>query len=299
MYDIIGDIHGHADKLEALLKKMGYQEIAGVYQHPERTLVSVGDLIDRGPKQRRSVDIIRKMTENGFAHCIMGNHEFNAVSWTMSDNNGDYLRKHSADNLDQHEAFLKEAEQNPVWYQETISWFKQLPVWLELPELRVVHACWHQPSIEVLEKYADNGVLHSDAWVAANTKGHELYHAIEVLCKGWEVPLPDGYSFLDKSKKQRTDIRTKWWQENDQSYQALALGVHDVSTLPAGPIPGSAMPGYDNEKPLFIGHYWMKGKPCLQSNSIACVDWSVADGGSMVAYRLNEDNLSDRQFYAV
>ena len=53
MYDIIGDIHGQAGKLEALLTNMGYQLKDGVYQHPQRTLISVGDLIDRGPQQRR------------------------------------------------------------------------------------------------------------------------------------------------------------------------------------------------------------------------------------------------------
>ena len=67
MYDIIGDIHGHADKLEELLLELGYKEDDGVYQHPERTLISVGDLIDRGPYQKRSVDIIRKMCEHGHA----------------------------------------------------------------------------------------------------------------------------------------------------------------------------------------------------------------------------------------
>ena len=80
MYDIIGDIHCQAGKLEALLTNMGYQLKDGIYQHPQRTLISVGDLIDRGPQQRRSVDIIRAMVEHGSALCIMGNHEFNAVA---------------------------------------------------------------------------------------------------------------------------------------------------------------------------------------------------------------------------
>ncbi len=299
MYDIIGDVHGYADKLEALLKKMGYQEIDGVYQHPERILVSVGDLVDRGPQQCRSVDIIRAMCEHGFAYCIMGNHEFNAVAWATKDHKGNYLREHSAKNRKQHQAFLNEAKQDPALYRETIAWFKTLPLYLDLPELRVIHACWHQPSLTILNKYATNGVLHDDAWVAASTKGHELYNAIEVLCKGWEVSLPDGYSFLDKDKNKRTEIRTKWWQENDPSYQGLAIGVHDLSCLPADNIPGDVMPGYDNKKPLFIGHYWMKGAPSLQSNTIVCVDWSVADGGEMVGYRLTGAALCNSQFCSV
>mgnify|MGYP001178554192 CR=1 FL=1 len=299
MYDIIGDIHGHADKLEELLLELGYKEDDGVYQHPERTLISVGDLIDRGPYQKRSVDIIRKMCERGHAKCIMGNHEFNAVAWATTDTNGHYLREHSDKNRKQHGAFLLEAEQDKQWYEETIDWFKTLPIYLELDNLRIVHACWHTPSLDILSKYATEGVLHNDAWISATTEGHELFEAIQVLCKGWEIALPEGFVFHDKDDNPRTNIRTKWWQEDDKSYQALAIGVKDKESLPSSDIPGSAMPGYDNPKPLFIGHYWMKGEPCLQSSRIACVDWSVAAGGKMVAYRLNSSSLNNDAFVAV
>ncbi len=297
MYDIIGDIHGQADKLEALLSNMGYEEVNGVYQHPERTLISVGDLVDRGSQQRLSVDIIRRMVESGNALCIMGNHEFNAVAWATQDKNGNYLREHSQKNFEQHEAFLKEAEQDPTWYADTIAWFKTLPMYLDLPNLRVVHACWHRPSLEVLSNYATNGVLHEDAWVPANTKHHELFNAIEVLCKGWEVTLPEGYSFLDKSKHRRTEIRTRWWREAHPHYRELAIGVDDINNLPDAKIPGAAMPGYDNKKPLFIGHYWMQGKPCVQTDHIACVDWSAGKDGPMVGYRLNGQPLKNAQFF--
>ena len=37
-YDVIGDIHGHADKLTALLRKMGYRHHLGAWRHPERTV---------------------------------------------------------------------------------------------------------------------------------------------------------------------------------------------------------------------------------------------------------------------
>ncbi len=43
MYDIVGDIHGHADTLERLLDRLGYREQRGVYRHPERKLIFVGD----------------------------------------------------------------------------------------------------------------------------------------------------------------------------------------------------------------------------------------------------------------
>ena len=54
-YDIIGDIHGHADALERLLQKLGYTRKFGIYSHAEkRKVVFVGDFIDRGPKIRET-----------------------------------------------------------------------------------------------------------------------------------------------------------------------------------------------------------------------------------------------------
>ena len=82
-YDVIGDIQGHFDKLIGLLSRMGYSEVGGVWRHPERTAVFVGDLIDRGPRQVGVVDLVRGMVEAGAAHCVMGNHEFNALAYSI------------------------------------------------------------------------------------------------------------------------------------------------------------------------------------------------------------------------
>ena len=64
-YDVIGDIHGQADKLVGLLRHLGYNERQGAWRHSERTAVSVGDLIDRGPRQLDSIRIPRAMVEAG------------------------------------------------------------------------------------------------------------------------------------------------------------------------------------------------------------------------------------------
>ena len=55
MYDIIGDIHGHADTLIQLLQKLGYKKNKqGAFQHPTRKVFFVGDFIDRDPKFGRA-----------------------------------------------------------------------------------------------------------------------------------------------------------------------------------------------------------------------------------------------------
>jgi len=66
-YDIIGDIHGYADKLEALLSKLGYRGTGGVWRHPDRQAIFVGDFVDLGPAQLRSVDTVRRMVDSGAA----------------------------------------------------------------------------------------------------------------------------------------------------------------------------------------------------------------------------------------
>ena len=79
-YDVIGDIHGHSDELEVLLQKLGFVKVNGVYSHPGgRKVVFVGDFIDRGPKIRETLYLVRDMVLSGNAQAVMGNHEYNAV----------------------------------------------------------------------------------------------------------------------------------------------------------------------------------------------------------------------------
>ena len=75
MYDLIGDIHGHANTLVALLGRLGYEKHKGVYRHTERTAIFLGDFIDRGPQIRETLEIVRPMVDAGSASAVMGKHE--------------------------------------------------------------------------------------------------------------------------------------------------------------------------------------------------------------------------------
>ncbi|MEV2210447.1 polynucleotide kinase-phosphatase [Streptomyces sp. NPDC050997] len=71
-FDIVGDIHGCASELEALLGTLGY--VDGV--HPQgRTAVFVGDLVDRGPDSPGVLRRVMSMVGSGNALCVPGNHE--------------------------------------------------------------------------------------------------------------------------------------------------------------------------------------------------------------------------------
>ena len=46
MIDLIGDIHGHSDKLVELLLKLEYKKLNGTYSHKNRKVLFVGNYID-------------------------------------------------------------------------------------------------------------------------------------------------------------------------------------------------------------------------------------------------------------
>src|SRR5210317_698108 len=129
-FDFIGDIHGHADKLEALLVKMEYKPFKNGYRHSSRKVIFVGDYIDRGPDNPRVVEIVRSMVDTGDAIALCGNHEHNAICFNTIIDEG-YLRKHNIKNFKQHSQTLFQFHGKQSQYDDAISWFKSLPVFIE------------------------------------------------------------------------------------------------------------------------------------------------------------------------
>lgn len=183
MFDLIGDIHGHARTLVRLLQKLGYELDSGIYRHPTRKVIFLGDFIDRGPDQREVIEIVRPMIESGSALSVMGNHEFNAIAFATL-HEGDYLRPHTVKNTGQHRAFLNEYRLGSDAHDEVIDWFRTLPLWLDLGDVRVVHACWDQ---QLMDRLGTN-MLSNDLLVNAARTGTWQYDAVECLLKGKEIP---------------------------------------------------------------------------------------------------------------
>jgi hypothetical protein len=283
MYDIIGDIHGYAGPLKRLLGRLGYQETGGVWCHAHRKALFLGDYIDRGPEQLEVVRVVRAMVEAGAALAILGNHEFNAVAWA------EHLRPHNAKNRHQHQAFLEQVGENSPLHHEVLDWFRGLPLYLDLPELRAVHACWHPDHMITLGQELDSRQrLPAQAWVRAATEGNPLFSAVETALKGQEVELPDGAGFHDKDGHHRRHIRTRWWQSTPATYRSVALLPESArDNLPDEPLPAGVLPGYEGDKPVFVGHYWLHGTPAPLTDDVACLDYSIAarHGGRLAAYR--------------
>ena len=315
-YDIIGDIHGQADKLESLLSKLGYVNAGGAWRHSGRQAIFVGDFVDRGPEQIRCIDTVRRMVDAGNAQAVMGNHELNAIAWHTPDPRypGEYLRPHFDKkwgdvNRKQHAAFLAEVKDKPGLHAEVIGWFLTLPLWLDLPELRVVHACWHGPYIRWLTPHLRAGrfltrelmpaaTIESESDAEKDGPAPSIFKAVEAVTKGIELPLSAGHEFLDKDGHPRNRVRVRWWDESAVTYRSAAmLPPAKRNELPDSPIPEYARLPI-GPKPVFFGHYWLTGDPALESDLAACVDYSAGNGGPLVAYRFNgdRDHLSPECF---
>lgn len=86
-FDIIGDVHGCFGELIELLESLGYGieraadapegdwAVTPPAAEPERKLLFLGDLVDRGPKSPAVLRLAMRAVRDGVAHCVPGNHD--------------------------------------------------------------------------------------------------------------------------------------------------------------------------------------------------------------------------------
>ena len=276
----------------------------GAYSADGRRAVFVGDFIDRGPKIRETLQIVRAMVSRDAAEAVIGNHEFNALCFHTSDGKDGYLRPHSDKNKHQHSETLKQvAEPFADEWQSWLSWFKNLPLFLELDGLRVVHAAWDEAAIRLVRgrSFHDAKFLFD-----AGTKGSSLCTATEILLKGPEITLPEGELCRDKDGTERSEMRVSWWRPLSEARTYQDVAVPGAGGIPDSPIPEQvvpALPSYaPSNPPVVFGHYWLPSDaPRPLGDNAACVDFSVAKkGGFLAAYSWNgEKRLKSDHFTLV
>lgn len=311
-YDIIGDIHGCAGMLEALLKQLGYRRDGDVFAHPRRQAVFVGDLIDRGDRNFDTLRIVKGMVENGAASAVLGNHEYNALCYHTPNGSGGFLRPHSAKNQNQHQAVLDEIQvESEAEWRTFLDWFKTLPLYLDLDGIRVVHACWAPEEIAFVKQTLEGGSRMTGRFLEFSVREHTAeFNAVEILLKGKELRLPEGLSYRDRDGHTRKRVRIKWWMAPEEMSRArtfadIAQAPRDVlaelAAFPLGNNGGMSLGGYSPcSEPVFFGHYWLGGTPHLSAAPAVCLDYSAVRGGYLCGYRFSgESRLSDRNFVYV
>jgi serine/threonine protein phosphatase 1 len=108
---IVGDIHGCNEELHDLMDRVALTD--------DDRLVSVGDLVDRGPG---SVEVVRFFRSRPNSLVLCGNHERKHVRGTLSYGQ-EIVRVQFGDA-----------------YAHACAWMGTLPYWLEVDGVRVVHA---------------------------------------------------------------------------------------------------------------------------------------------------------------
>lgn len=238
--DIIGDIHGELGALSALGRELGY-DVDRDWRHPEgRVAVFLGDLVDRGAHSLEVVEQVMAMVEQERAACIMGNHEYNLVANSLG--LPGYLEPKSSN-----APTIASMERNPTRWRRPLEFLRTLPLGFVLPDLRIIHACWHVASYSAVKaileprSFAAGGPLRGFVALDSPFTDRGLKEGLEpgdkteredspheILIKGFE--LPAAQPFRDSEGTLRDKIRATWWKGGD----ALVL----------------------RDRPQVIGHYW-------------------------------------------
>ena len=295
MYDVIGDIHGNAVLLEKMLFELGYVEDNGIYSHPSRTAIFLGDLIDKGNEARKVLGIVRPMVENDKARCILGNHEYNMVAYHTQDEDGNYLREHTDGNYFQIKESLDVFQEYKDELDDHLEWFQTLPIFIEEDNIRIIHATWYTGGIELIRhKYSEN-CLTDELLYASAIDGSPEFKAIEFLLKGQEIQLPDGLSFEDNKGKERFDFRIKWWEVLlGKSYEYAAVRSDGI-LFPLNNVkrvrPDCSYAA--EERPVFFGHYCLPEDPMLYKPNVCCLDYCIYNTNRLVAYRFDGEQELD------
>jgi len=296
-YDLIGDIHGCALSLRILLSRMGYTQSKGVYSHPERQAIFVGDIIDRGPHIREALHLVRDMVDAGHAQIIMGNHEYNYLCYSTPAPSGfaqAYLRSHTPRHERILEQTLQQLANHPEDQRDFLQWFEQMPLFLDMDRFRIVHACWHQEMIDrFIEMNGGNRMKRGFLFRSAVQDSLE-YTIIDRLLRGTHLKLPNDEVMISRDGFERHFFRTKFWVRDpyylvDVVLQPDPLPSH-LARLPLSREQRADLICYrEDQKPLFIGHYWCQGEPEPLAPNIACLDYSAVKYGKLVAYRMDDE----------
>jgi protein phosphatase len=140
-FDIIGDVHGCVEELQALLTKLDYgvawngdSRTVAVTPPPGRKVVFVGDLVDRGPNAPDVLRIAMSMAASGAAYVVEGNNE-RKLAWWLSG-------RHMAPGRGLQITIDQLAGEDPCFLGALPGFLGGLPyyVWLDGGRLAVAHA---------------------------------------------------------------------------------------------------------------------------------------------------------------
>ncbi|MGM0855871.1 MAG: metallophosphoesterase [Pseudomonadota bacterium] len=272
-YDIIGDVHGQYGTLITLLETLGYRQAHGTWSQPGHQAVFVGDVIDKGEQPGEVLRLVRQMVDEGQAHMVIGNHELNWVRDAYLYQNDPRRFVHATREHHSRRRLVDEFAEQDSGIEALLDhfqWLREQPLFLQIGECRVVHAWWHEASIQRLSAMGIR-CLDDRAMTAYEETYSPAYYAIDRVIAGCEHSLR---SRASTSAFRTVRRRVRWWP-NDVGM------IHPMEFEPTL----AREHGYPNTaRPVFFGHYAMTGAPIRLGRNVACLDYAAAYGGELVAY---------------
>ena len=291
--DIVGDIHGEIAALEQLLQVLGYDRQG---RHPEqRKLIFVGDLCDRGQDSVAVMKRVKQLIDDGYAQCVIGNHELNLLTDTLREGNGWFFGSPHLDDCQPFDS-IQASVQDRQWI---LQFLNSLPVALESEQLRVVHACWHQESIDQLRRsgFSSLGEAYADFVQQTLRDLHALgiNESIQREQQRYQHQLKDPAATVPLLQH----LAEKELREQMQNpVRVITSGAQKIALEPiyAGGrwrmidrVPW--WDSYSEQIPVITGHYWRNFKSLAektglfktidalqwygQQQNVFCVDYSV------------------------
>lgn len=292
--DIVGDIHGEIDALRSLLAHLGYTR----GEHAQgRRLVFLGDLCDRGPDSPAVVELVQDLVDRQLAQCILGNHELNVLREDHKRGNCWILDPSHDENTT--EFACKTV--SPAQRETFMAFFRTLPLALERPDIRIVHASWNDHAVDSLR---DADLANIDAFTRHEEQMKRTLDEEGFRQAGRVELAPHKHALGDQSYPMPLLAKVGLCEEKRQM-------LNPVRVLPSGPERTTDRQFFANGKwrfcdrvkwwseytaatPVVFGHYWRGnresgvsgGKPDLFEGSepgdwlgpernVYCVDFSV------------------------
>lgn len=149
-YIAIGDIHGCARSLDALLEKIS--------SYSDRTHVFIGDYIDRGPDSRGVIDRVMEFARDH--HCIFlrGNHEEMLLDAVRTGDRTLWLINGGVETLESYQA--ESTEELP---DDLLQFISKTKFWHNTPQYLFIHAGL-DPGQSVEEQLSSPRIEHAALW---------------------------------------------------------------------------------------------------------------------------------------
>lgn len=259
--DIVGDVHGELDALHQLLHHLGYDSEGS---HPDgRTLVFVGDFCDRGPDSPAVLELAQKLVQSGRALAVLGNHEINLLREDAKDGSGWFFDARMERDQEKYAPFNRPT---PQQRSQIVSFLSTLPIALERPDLRVIHAAWRHSEIEKIRHLPLGSVrAEYDHWEeVGHTQAREnaLQERMNKELEHWghgleniqhQPPFLPAHAEFEANKQMLNPLKVLTSGVEQQGNTTFFAGGkwRFVERVPWWNT-------YEDPTPVVVGHYWRR-----------------------------------------